>query len=65
MESDVRAEPMVCLYPGCEEPAVPQHKHGGPPPRYCANDDHNAGSAFQALKEQGKAPVETSPVDPT
>ena len=24
------------------EMAVPQHKHGGPPPRYCENEDHNA-----------------------
>jgi hypothetical protein len=62
VESD-SDEPVICLYPGCEEPAVPKHKHGGPPPRYCANDDHNAGSAFQALKEQGEAPVETSPID--
>lgn len=45
-------ETAICLYPGCEEPAVAMHKHGGPPPRYCANDDHNAGSTFQALKAQ-------------
>jgi hypothetical protein len=45
-------ETVTCLYPGCNEPAVPKHKHGGPPPRYCANDDHNAGSTFQALKAQ-------------
>jgi hypothetical protein len=51
----------ICLYPGCEEPVVPQHKHGGPPPRYCANDDHNAGSTFQALKAKGEAPDVTGP----
>jgi hypothetical protein len=61
MEHDVRAEPVQCLYPGCTEMAVPQHKHGGPPPRYCANEDHNAGSAFQALKEQGAAVAGTKP----
>lgn len=49
---EARTETVICLYPGCEEPAVPMHKHGGPPPRYCANEDHNAGSTFLALKAQ-------------
>ena len=53
MEHDVRAEPVQCLYPGCTEMAVAQHKHGGPPPRYCANEDHNAASAYGAMKKQG------------
>lgn len=48
------AETVICLYPGCDEPAVAMHKHGGPPPRYCANEDHNAGSTFQKLKELGE-----------
>lgn len=49
-EAEVTEEPVICLYPGCDEPAVPKHKHGGPPPRYCANEDHHAGSAYQALQ---------------
>ena len=51
-------ETVICLYPGCDEPAVPMHKHGGPPPRYCANEDHNAGSTFQALKAQEEGAAE-------
>lgn len=53
MEHDVKAEPVKCLYPGCDEWAVPQPKQGGPPPRYCANEEHNAGSAYEAMKKQG------------
>jgi hypothetical protein len=52
-ETGEAEETVTCLYPGCDQPAVPKHKHGGPPPRYCANENHNAGSAYQALKEQG------------
>jgi hypothetical protein len=60
-ENEAGTETTICLYPGCDKPAVATHKHGGPPPRYCENDDHNAGSTFQALKEQGAAPVAVEP----
>jgi hypothetical protein len=53
--SETETETVICLYPGCEEPAVPARKEGGPAPRYCANDDHNAGSTYQALKAQEEA----------
>jgi hypothetical protein len=49
-------EKVICLFPGCEEEAVeaPRKDNAptrqGPPPRYCANDAHNAASAFQELK---------------
>ena len=45
-------ETVTCLYPGCDRPAVPPPKHGGPPPRYCDNEDHNASSTYQALQAQ-------------
>ena len=45
-------ETVICLYPGCERPAVDPPKHGGPPPRYCDNEDHNASSTFQAIQAQ-------------
>jgi len=45
-------ETVTCLYPGCENPAVAPPKHGGPPPRYCELEEHNANTTFQALKEQ-------------
>jgi hypothetical protein len=54
-EQGTEEETVICLYPGCESPAVPKHKHGGPPPRYCEKDEHNAASTFQALKEKGEA----------
>jgi len=49
-------EKVICLYPGCDQEAVdaPRKDNAptrqGPPPRYCANDDHNVASAFQEMK---------------
>ncbi len=49
-------ETVICLYPGCDRPAVPPPKHGGPHPRYCDIEEHNASSTFQALqKAKGEA----------
>jgi hypothetical protein len=39
--------PKVCIYPGCERPAVPAHPMGGPQPAFCDREDHNALSAHQ------------------
>ncbi|MGI8730504.1 MAG: hypothetical protein ACR2LK_11035 [Solirubrobacteraceae bacterium] len=49
--SETESETVICLYPGCENPAVPPPKHGGPPPRYCENEEHNASSTYQAQKK--------------
>jgi len=35
----------ICIYPGCQRPAVPPHPLGGPQPSFCALEDHNALSA--------------------
>ena len=49
-------ERLVCLYPGCENPAVPppnkteNPKRQGPPPRYCELEEHNAASAHLERK---------------
>ncbi len=49
-------EKVICLYPGCDQEAVdaPRKDNAptrqGPPPRYCENADHNAGSTFQEIK---------------
>jgi hypothetical protein len=40
-------EPLRCIYPGCERPAVPPHPLGGPQPRFCDREDHNALTAHQ------------------
>jgi hypothetical protein len=37
----------VCIYPGCERPAVPPHLLGGPQPSFCDSEAHNALTAHQ------------------
>ena len=37
----------TCIYPGCERPAVPPHALGGPQPRFCDLEEHNALTAHQ------------------
>ncbi|HUA72683.1 MAG TPA: hypothetical protein VMA96_16425 [Solirubrobacteraceae bacterium] len=37
----------VCIYPGCERPAVPPHPLGGPQPSFCDLEEHNALTAHQ------------------
>jgi len=45
--SDARGETKVCIYPGCERPAVPPHPMGGPQPAFCDLEEHNALTAHQ------------------
>jgi hypothetical protein len=37
----------ICIYPGCERPAVPANPLGGPQPAFCDLEDHNALTAHQ------------------
>lgn len=37
----------ICIYPGCERPAVPPHPLGGPQPSFCDLEEHNALTAHQ------------------
>jgi hypothetical protein len=37
----------ICIYPGCERPAVPPHALGGPQPAFCDLEEHNALTAHQ------------------
>ena len=37
----------ICIYPGCERPAVPPHPLGGPQPAFCDLEEHNALTAHQ------------------
>jgi hypothetical protein len=39
--------PKICIYPGCERPAVPPHLLGGPQPSFCDLEAHNALTAHQ------------------
>ena len=45
MSESAAAEPGICIYPGCERPAVPPHPLGGPQPAFCDLEEHNALSA--------------------
>lgn len=40
----------ICIYPGCERPAVPPHPLGGPQPAFCDLEEHNALSAHLERK---------------
>jgi hypothetical protein len=52
MGSAVNAEPTpkVCIYPGCDRPAVPPHPLGGPQPAFCDLEEHNALTAHLERK---------------
>jgi hypothetical protein len=39
--------PKICIYPGCDRPAVPAHPQGGPQPAFCDLEHHNALTAHQ------------------
>jgi hypothetical protein len=44
-------EVKMCIYPGCERPAVPGHELGGPQPHYCDLEEHNAATTYRARQE--------------
>ena len=41
------AAPKLCIYPGCDRPAVPPNPLGGPQPAFCGLETHNALTAHQ------------------
>jgi hypothetical protein len=43
----------ICIYPGCERPAVPPHPLGGPQPAFCDLEEHNALRAHQERERLG------------
>ena len=52
------AAPKLCIYPGCERPAVPANPLGEPQPSFCDLDEHNALTAHQErqrLEREGSA----------
>jgi hypothetical protein len=48
----------MCIYPGCDRPAVPPDERGGPPSAFCDREDHNALTAHlqrvRLEKEEGR-----------
>jgi hypothetical protein len=51
----------ICIYPGCNRPAVPPHPLGGPQPAFCDLEEHNALTAHQ---ERVRLEREASPPKP-
>ncbi len=45
----------ICIYPGCERPAVPPHPLGGPQPAFCDLEEHNALTAHQERQRRAAA----------
>jgi hypothetical protein len=37
----------ICIYPGCQRPAVAPHLLGGPQPSFCDLEEHNVLTAHQ------------------
>jgi hypothetical protein len=63
-EKSDSTEKLMCLFPGCDNPAAPppnktdNPKRQGPPPRYCELEEHNAASAHverQRLEKESAA----------
>jgi hypothetical protein len=51
----------LCIYPGCERPAVPPHLLGGPQPSFCDLEAHNALTAHQERERlKGEEPPRAS-----
>ena len=48
-------DPKICIYPGCERPAVPPHPMGGPQPAFCDLEQHNALTAHLERKRRAEA----------
>ena len=49
----------ICIYPGCERPAVPPHPLGGPQPAFCDLEEHNALTAHQERQRLAKQQPDT------
>ena len=51
-------QPKICIYPGCERPAVPPHPMGGPQPAFCDDEQHNALTAHLERQRRAEADQE-------
>jgi hypothetical protein len=59
MGERVTAVAKICIYPGCERPAVPPHPLGGPQPAFCDLEEHNALTAHQERQRLAKQQPDT------
>ena len=53
----------TCIYPGCEQPAVPPHVLGGPQPSFCDLEEHNALTAHLERQRLAKERSPGAPED--
>jgi hypothetical protein len=44
----------ICIYPGCERPAVAPHLLGGPQPSFCDLEEHNVLTAHQERQRRAQ-----------
>ncbi len=51
--------PKICIYPGCERPAVPPHPLGGPQPSFCDLEEHNALTAHHERQRLARDAAQT------
>ena len=51
-------DPKICIYPGCERPAVPPHPLGGPQPAFCDLEEHNALTRSPGAPASGRLGTE-------
>ncbi len=51
----------ICIYPGCERPAVAPHLLGGPQPSFCALEEHNALTAHQERQRVARQSADSEP----
>ncbi|MBV8947260.1 MAG: hypothetical protein JOZ95_17670, partial [Solirubrobacterales bacterium] len=56
-----QAATKICIYPGCDRPAVPPHPLGGPQPSFCELEEHNALSAHLERRRLEREPQRTEP----
>ncbi len=61
MSSAGSQPPKICIYPGCERPAVAPHLLGGPQPSFCDLEEHNALTAHQQRRRLAREGADPEP----
>jgi hypothetical protein len=57
--SEITDDDETCIYPGCERTRVPRHELGGPRPKFCDLEEHNASTTHLARKAADEAAAST------
>lgn len=56
-------KPKICIFPGCERPALLRHALGGPQPSFCDLEEHNALTAYQERQRRAGQEQSTEHVE--